>query len=396
MTSRERADVVIVEAVRTGLGKGHPTKGQYRSLTPHDLLGRVYSGVLNRSNVDPASIDDVIAGCVQQIGEQSCNIARNAWLHEGLPADVPATTVDRQCGSGQTAFNIAAAMIAAGVQDAVIAAGVEHMGHVPFAAGIRAQDEFGRAVTGQMQQRFGLTETQNLTGQGDAAELIAETWDVSRSEMDALALRSHQLAHQTTTAGGFSREIIAVDVDQLPVSIDQGIRADANMASIAALPPAFRPDGRVTAATSSQVSDGAAAALLMSKRRADELGVRPRARVVDHLTVGVDPKMMLHGPIPATHKILERNRLTIGDLDAIEINEAFASVVAAWMRECKPDIERVNPRGGAMALGHPLGASGVRLITTLLHFLEDEHKELGLVTMCCGGGLGTATLIQRV
>ncbi|QLL06158.1 thiolase family protein [Mycobacterium vicinigordonae] len=396
MKGRSGGDVVIVEAVRTGIGKGHADKGQYRELTPQELLGRVYRGVLDRSGVNPSMVDDVIAGCVQQIGEQGCNVARNGWLHEGLPVEVPATTIDRQCGSGQTAFNTAAAMIAAGIQDIAIAGGVEHMGRVPFAAGIRAQEEFGRAITMPMQKRYGLTDTYTLTGQGAAAERIAEEWALSRVEMDELALRSHQLAHQSTLAGNFAREIIAVHVGQSEIVTDQGIRAEANMASISALPPVFRPDGLVTAATSSQVSDGAAAALLMSRERASELGMRSRARVLDHLTIGVDPQMMLHGPIPATQKILERNKLTIDDIDAIEINEAFAAVVAAWMHEVKPDPDRVNPRGGAMALGHPLGASGTRLITTLLHFLEDEDREFGLVTMCCGGGLGTATLIQRL
>lgn len=396
MTRQPVREVVIAGAVRTGIGKGHPEKGQYRELFAQQLLGRVYRAVLERSGTDPALVDDVIAGCVQQIGEQGCNIARNGWLHEGLPVEVPATTMDRQCGSGQTAANTAAAMIAAGVQDVTIAAGVEHMGHLPFSSGVRVQEEYGHAMTPVMQGRYGLTKDYTLTGQGAVAELIAAEWQLSRTEPDELAARSHQLAHQTTVAGGFRAEIVPVGVGGVEITTDQGIRPGTDMPTLATLPPVFRPDGVVTAATSSQVSDGAAAVLFMGRDKADELGVQARARVVDHLTVGVDPRIMLTGPIPATQRILQRNGMTIQDIDAVEVNEAFASVVAAWMRELKPDLDRVNPRGGAMALGHPLGASGARLITTLLHYLEDEDKEFGLVTMCCGGGLGTATLIQRL
>ncbi|MFG2586141.1 thiolase family protein [Streptomyces malaysiensis] len=396
MSTSQGRDVVIVGAARTAIGRGKPDKGWFRDVHPATLLGRCFSEVLERSGVAPTEVDDVIAGCVQQIGEQGCNVARNAWLQEGLPVEVPATTVDRQCGSGQQAINFAAAMIASGAQDIVVAGGVEHMGRMPFASGVRVQEEFGRAVTPAMQERYGFLPNHTLDGQGIAAEMIAEQWELSRSELDELAVRSHRLAHQATESGAFRREIVDIQVGERVHRVDQGIRPDTDITSLAGLPPVFREDGRTTAATSSQVSDGASAVLLMSRDKADELGVRPRARIVDQAVVGVDPRIMLTGPIPVTHKILDRSRLTIDDIDTVEINEAFASVVAAWLRELKPDLDRVNPRGGAMALGHPLGASGARLVTTLLHQLEDTDRELGLVTMCCGGGLGTATLIQRL
>ena len=389
-------DVVVVGAVRTAIGRGHPEKGWFRDVHPATLLGRCFSAVLERSGVAPADVDDVIAGCVQQIGEQGCNIARNAWLQEGLPVEVPATTVDRQCGSGQQAVNFATAMIASGAQDVIVAGGVEHMGHLPFAAGVRVQEELGRAITPKVQERYGLVQDQTLVGQGNAAEMIADQWDLSRTELDELAVRSHRLAHLATQSGAFRREIVDVRVGSHVHDVDQCIRPDSDIATLAGLRPVFRTDGRTTAATSSQVADGASAVLLMSAEKAEELGIRPRARIVDQAVVGVDPQIMLTGPIPATHKILDRNGLTVDDVDTIEINEAFASVVGAWLRELKPDLDRVNPRGGAMALGHPLGATGARLITTLLHELEDTDREIGLVTMCCGGGLGTATLLQRL
>lgn len=389
-------DVVVVGAVRTAIGRGHPEKGWFRDVHPATLLGRSFSAVLERSGVAPTEVDDVIAGCVQQLGEQGCNIARNAWLQEGLPVEVPATTVDRQCGSGQQAVNFATAMIASGAQDVIVAGGVEHMGHLPFAAGVRVQEELGRAITPEVQERYGLVQDQTLVGQGVAAEMIAERWDLSRSELDELAVRSHRLAHLATESGAFRREIVGVRVGSQVHEVDQCIRPGSDSATLAGLRPVFRADGRTTAATSSQVADGASAVLLMSADKAAELGVRPRARIVDQAVVGVDPQIMLTGPIPATHKILDRNGLTVDDIDTIEVNEAFASVMGAWLRELKPDLDRVNPRGGAMALGHPLGATGARLITTLLHQLEDTDREIGLVTMCCGGGLGTATLLQRL
>jgi acetyl-CoA acyltransferase len=388
--SQQGREVVIVEAVRTPIGRGHPEKGYYKDTHPNDLLGRCYTEVLDRAGVDASEVEDVIAGCVQQFGEQGFNVARNAWLQEGLPIEAAASTVDRQCGSAQQAVNFGAALIAAGIHDVVIGSGVEHMGHISFAAGMKTQQEFGSAYTPK------LMEKHNLVGQGLGAEMIADRWEIPRSELDELALRSHQLAAKATEEGRFERETVPFRVNGSTYVADQGVRPDTSLEALAALKPVFKEDGRITAGTSSQISDGAAAVLLMSREKADRLGLRPRARIVDQTTVGVDPVTMLTGPIPATAKILERNAMTIGDVDVIEINEAFAPVVAAWAREHKPDMDRVNPRGGAMALGHPIGSTGARLLTTLLHELEDEDNELGLVTMCCGGGLGTATLIQRV
>jgi acetyl-CoA acyltransferase len=327
---------------------------------------------------------------VQQFGEQGFNVARNAWLQEGLPIEAAASTVDRQCGSAQQAVNFGAALIAAGVHDVVIGSGVEHMGHISFADGMKTQQEFGAAFTPK------LMEKHNLVGQGLGAEMIADQWEIPRSELDELALRSHHLAAKATEEGRFERETVPFKVNGSTYVADQGIRPDTSLEALANLKPAFKPDGKITAGNSSQISDGAAAILLMSREKADELGLRPRARIVDQTTVGCDPVKMLEGPIPATAKLLKRNGITMDDIDFVEINEAFAPVVAAWAREHKPDMDRVNPRGGAMALGHPLGSTGARLLTTLLHELEDEDKELGLVTMCCGGGLGTATLVQRV
>jgi acetyl-CoA acetyltransferase family protein len=390
MGAQQGREVVIVEAVRTPIGRGHKEKGYYKDTHPADLLGKTYTEVLNRSGVDPAEVEVVIAGCVQQFGEQAFNIARNAWLQEGLPIEAAATTVDRQCGSAQQAVNFGAALIAAGVHDVVIGSGVEHMGHISFADGAATQQQYGNAFTPK------LMEKHNIVGQGLGAEMIAEQYEIPRSELDELAVRSHRLAAKATEEGKFEREMVPFQVNGDTLVTDQGIRPDTNIEAISQLKPVFKEDGRITAANSSQISDGAAAVLLMSADKASELGLTPRARIIDQTTVGCDPVKMLEGPIPATAKLLKRNGITINDIDYIEINEAFAPVVAAWQREHKPDMDRVNPRGGAMALGHPLGSTGARLITTLLHELEDDDKEIGLVTMCCGGGLGTGTLIQRI
>jgi acetyl-CoA acyltransferase len=383
-------EVVIVEAVRTPIGRGHAEKGIYKDTHPADLLGKTYSEVIARSGIDPAEVEDVIAGCVQQFGEQAFNVARNAWLQEGLPIEAAATTVDRQCGSAQQAVNFGAALIAAGIHDVVIGSGVEHMGHIPFAAGMKTQQEYGAAFTPK------LMEKHNIVGQGLGAEMIADEWEITRAELDELAVRSHALAHKATEDGLFEREIVAMDVGGEQIVTDQGIRPGTSLETLSQLQPAFKPDGKITAGNSSQISDGAAAILLMSREKADALGLKPRAKIVDQTTVGCDPVKMLEGPIPATAKLLKRNSMSINDIDRFEVNEAFAPVVAAWAREHSPDMDRVNTRGGAMALGHPLGSTGARLLTTLLHTLEDEDKELGLVTMCCGGGLGTGTLIARV
>jgi acetyl-CoA acetyltransferase family protein len=383
-------EVVIVEAVRTPVGRGHPEKGYYRDTHPNELLGRTFGEVIERAGIAPEAVEDVIAGCVQQYGEQGFNVGRNAWLQAGLPVETPATTVDRQCGSAQQAVNFGAALIASGVHDVVIGGGVEHMGHIPMGVGFKWVDDVGSPWPPELMERYALVP------QGLSAEMIADRWEIPRSEMDELALRSHQRAARATEEGRFEREIVPFPVNGSTYVADQGIRPDTSLEALAALKPAFKPDGRITAGNSSQISDGAAAVLLMSAEKADELGLRPRARIVDQTTVGVDPVIMLTGPIPATRKLLERNQMAIGDIDLVEINEAFAPVVLAWQRELEPDMDRVNVNGGAMALGHPLGSTGARLLTTLLHELERADKEIGLVTMCCGGGLGTGTLIQRV
>jgi len=390
MSGQQGREVVIVEAACTPIGRGHPEKGYYKDTHPNELLGAVYTEVIARAGIDAGEVDDVIAGCVQQIGEQSWNVARNAWLQAGLPIEAAATTVDRQCGSAQQAVNFGAALIAAGVHDVVIGSGVEHMGHIPMGIGFGWSEQVGTPFP------EALMEKHNLVPQGISAEMIADQWEIPRSELDELALRSHRLAHKATEEGRFEREIVPVRTNGDVRVTDQGIRPDTSLDALAALKPAFKPDGRVTAGNSSQISDGAAAVLLMAREKADALGLTPRARIVDQTTVGVDPIIMLTGPIPATRRILERNGMAIGDIDLFEINEAFASVVAAWSRELEPDMDRVNVNGGAMALGHPLGSTGARLLTTLLHELERSDLETGFVTMCCGGGLGTGTLIQRV
>jgi acetyl-CoA acyltransferase len=355
-------EVVIVEAVRTPIGRGHEEKGYYKDLHASNLLAKVYSELFERAGIAPSEVEDVIAGCAQQFGEQGVNIARNAWLEAGLPIETPATTVDRQCGSAQQAVNFGAAQVASGVHDAVIGGGVEHMGHISFADGFSVMQEHGSPFSPQLLERY------NLVPQGISAEMIADQWEIPRSELDEIGLRSQQNAAKATEEGRFEREIVPFTVNGDTHVTDQGIRPDTSLEKLAQLKPAFKEDGKITAGNSAQVSDGAAAVLLI----------------------------MLTGPIPATKKLLERNSMAIGDIDLIEINEAFASVVAAWRRELDPDMDRVNVNGGAIALGHPLGSTGARLVTTLLHELERSDKEVGLVTMCCGGGLGTGTIIQRV
>jgi acetyl-CoA acyltransferase len=382
-------EVVIVEAVRTPIGRGHPEKGYYRDLHPSNLLARTYRELFDRSGVDPAEVGDVIAGCVSQFGEQGLNIGRNAWLEAGLPIETPATTVDRQCGSAQQAVNFAAALVASGVHDVVVGSGVEHMGHLPFAAVAKVSEEFGAPFSPELMERY------NLIPQGLSAEMIADKWEIPRSELDEIGLRSQQLAIKATEEGRFEREMVPMAVNGDTHMTDQGLR-ESTIEGLSQLKPAFKPDGKITAGNSSQVSDGAAAVLLMAREKADALGLKPRARIYDQTTVGVDPVIMLTGPIPATEKLLGRNGMAMDDIDLVEINEAFASVIAAWRRELDPDMDRVNVNGGAIALGHPLGSTGARLITTLLHEMERSDKEMGLVTMCCGGGLGTGTLIERI
>ena len=390
MSSFGGREVVIVEAVRTPVGRGHKEKGYYRELHPSNLLAHAYSEVINRSGIDPEIVEDVVAGCVQQFGEQSLNIGRNAWLEAGFPIETPATTIDRQCGSAQQAVNYAAAMIASGVHDVMIGGGVEHMGHIGFGDAFKVMEEYGFGYSPQLMEKY------NLVPQGISAEMIADKWDISREELDELAVRSHANAQRATEEGRFEREIAPMTVGGETFTTDQGIRPGTDMEALAGLKPAFKEDGKVTAGNSSQISDGAAAVLLMTREKAEELGLTPRAKILDQTAVGVDPVMMLTGPIPATQKLLERNSMTMDDIDLVEINEAFASVVVAWQRELDPDMDKVNVNGGAISIGHPLGSTGARLITTLLHELERSDTETGLVTMCCGGGIGTGTLIQRL
>lgn len=384
MTDSAR-EVVIVEATRTPIGRRN---GALREEHPVMLAAQILREVVRRAGIEPGQVDDVVWGCVSQVGEQGLNIGRNATLAAGFPVTVPATTVDRQCGSGQQALHFAANLIQAGVCEMTIAGGVESMSRLPIGSSVAA---------GGSPFPPSLLEVYPITHQGLAAEMIADQWNISREEMDALSLRSHQRAAAAQDAGAFDREIAPVALaDGSSVTRDEGVRRDTTLERLAALQPAFKPDGKVTAGSSSQVSDGAAALLLTTPERAAALGLRPRARIVAQRVVGVDPVTMLTGPIPATQQILERAGLTVDDIDLFEINEAFAPVVLAWERELHADIERVNVNGGAIALGHPLGASGARLMVTLLHELERRNARYGLQAMCCGGGLGTATIIERL
>jgi acetyl-CoA acyltransferase len=389
MDAANGREVVIVEAVRTPVGRGHPEKGYYTQAHPNELLGKCYTELFERTGLPATEVDDVITGCVQQYGEQMFNVGRNAWLQAGLPVETPATTVDRQCGSAQQAVNFAASLIASGVCDTAIGSGVEHMGHIPMGVGFKWADEVGSPWPPALMERY------NLVPQGISAEMIADKWEIARPELDEIGLRSHTLAARATQEGRFEREIIPYRVNGSTYVTDQGIRPDTSLEALAELKPAFKEDGKVTAGNSSQISDGAAAVLLMERSKAESLGLAIRARVLDQTTVGVDPVIMLTGPIPATQKLLQRNKMSMDDIDLVEINEAFASVIAAWRRELMADMDRVNVNGGAIAIGHPLGSTGARLLTTLLHELERTDTEVGLVTMCCGGGLGTGTLIQR-
>ncbi len=382
-------DALIVEAVRTPIGRSHAEKGAFRDTHPTTLLMACLMALVERSGIDPAEVEDVIAGCTAPFGEQSRNIARNAWLQAGYPVEVPAITIDRRCGSAQSAVAYGAALIASGTHDLVMAAGVEHMQHVPIDSPVRIMELYGDPWPPELRDRFAFIP------QGLSAERIAEQWDISRLEMDELAVSSHARAAAATDAGRFDREMVPIETPHGGVNRDQGIRPGTTLDGISALKTPFKADGRVTAATSSQLSDGAAAVLLASRSAIERLGLTSRARIVDQVTVGVDPVIMLTGPIPATRKLLKRTGLTIDDFDVMEVNEAFASVVLAWARELGPDMEKVNVNGGAMALGHPVGSTGARLVTTILNELERSDQELGLVTMCCGGGLGTGTVIQR-
>jgi acetyl-CoA acetyltransferase family protein len=384
-------DVVIVEAVRTPLGRGNQKNGDLKDVHPVRLGAHVLREVVSRAKLDPALVEDVIFGCVMQTGEQSINVARQAVLLAGFPVEVPATTVDRQCGSSQQAVHFAANLIQSGVCDITIAAGVESMSRVPMGSTVLQGP--GSPFPPELMEMY------NLVNQGLACEMIAEEYGISRQEADELATESHRRAARAQAEGRFDREIAPYVVgdngDSRVVSQDQGIRPTTTPDTLGALQPSFKPDGILHAGNSSQITDGAAAILLMSRAKAEELGLTPRARIRAQAVVGVDPVTMLKGPIPATTKVLAKAGLTMGDIDLFEVNEAFAPVPLAWAREHRPDMDRVNVNGGAIALGHPLGASGARLMTTLLHELERTNRQVGLETMCCGGGLGTATVIDR-
>lgn len=388
--TRTTSEAVIVDAVRSPMGRGHLTKGVLRDVHPADLLGQCFEAVVHRTGIDPELVDNVIAGCANQIAEQSSGITRTAWLQKGLPASTGATTVDVRCGSGQQAVHFAAASIASGMDRAVVAGGVEHMGRDGFRVNQGSQDHWGAAFTDELYSRY------PIVSQGVAAERLAERYSVTRQAMDEFSVRSHRLAAAAVDNGHLAREIVPIEVNGTKVTEDQGIRRDSLVDKLSQLDGVFVDGGSVTAGNSSQISDGAAALLLTSADYAAELGLRPRARILDQVVLGVDPVDMLTGPIPATRKILERNVIGIGDLDAIEINEAFASVVLAWAEELEPDMDKVNAWGGAIALGHPLGATGARLITSIVNRLTATDTRLGLVTACCGGGIGTATLIERL
>lgn len=393
---------VIVDAVRTAGGKRN---GRLSGWHPADLAAETLKALTERNGLDPAQVDDVIMGCVMQVGAQALNVARNAVLAAGFPESVPATTVDRQCGSSQQSLHFAAQGVMAGAYDVAIAAGVEVMSLVPMGASLAAPN-VGRAFGPRVEDRY--RDVGGLVPQGISAEMIADRWGLSRDDLDAFGARSQQLAARATDEGRFEREILAVparvhdresgrivETGEL-VDRDDGIRPGTTAETLATLKPAFKPDGKVTAGNSSQITDGASAVLVMSEEKATSLGLTPRARFHAFALAGVDPVTMLTGPIPATAKVLERAELTLDDIDLVEINEAFASVVLAWAAEHHPDMDRVNVNGGAIALGHPLGASGTKLATTLLNELERTGGRWGLLTMCEGGGLANAMVIERM
>jgi len=391
------SQVVIVDAVRSPMGRGRPG-GALSSVHPVDLLSQVLAALVARSRLDPGSVDDVLVGCVGQAGEQSATPGRMAWLAAGFPEHVPSVTIERKCGSGQQAVDFAVQGIVAGAYDIVIAAGVESMSRVPMGSPRMGADPFGAGV----RARYG-----DLVPQGVSAELVADKFGLSREELDAYSVQSHARAARTSSGGGFDAEVVPIlRPDGEPVSTDETIRPQTTAGRLAGLAPVFGTeemrerfphlDWKVTAGNSSQITDGAAALLLMSEERAERLGLRARARVIASAVCGDDPLLMLTGPIPATRRVLERAGMAIGDIDAVEVNEAFASVPLAWLREFDADPAAVNPRGGAIALGHPLGASGVRLLTTLLGQLDATGGHLGLQTMCEAGGMANAMIVERL
>ena len=386
-------DVFIVEAVRSPLGR---RSGGFAGMHPADLLGAVQKACVDRSGVDAGLVGQVIGGCVSQVGEQSFNTARTAWLSAGLPLEVAATTVDSQCGSSQQASTLATGLVASGLEDVVMSCGVESMSRIPLGANFQ---HFGRPVPKTYFARYA------FNSQFQGAELIAQEYGITRADTDAFGLRSQELAARAWAEGRFDREVLPIDApvvdaegkptgETVRVARDEGLRA-TSLEKLGSL-KAVVEGGLHTAGTSSQVTDGASAVLLASGDAVKRLNLRPRARVVYTTIVGVDPVTMLKGPIPATRKLLAKTGLAIGDMDVYEVNEAFASVVLAWQKECGPRADRVNPNGGAIALGHPTGATGDRLLTTALHELERTNGKYALISMCCGGGLGTGTIIERV
>jgi acetyl-CoA acyltransferase len=388
---------VIVDAVRTAGGKRN---GKLRNWHAVDLASEVLIALQERNQLDPALVDDVIMGCVMQVSEQSINVGRNAVLAAGWPETVPATTIDRQCGSSQQSLHFAAQGVMAGAYDVVVAAGVESMTRTPMGSSVIRElgYPFGPRVRARYAERGG------LVGQGVSAEMIADQWGLSREDLDAFSAQSHQRAARATAEGRFENEIVPMairddegnDTDE-QLTADEGIRPDSTVETLGKLKPSFKPEGgKITAGNSSQITDGASATLIMSEEKASELGLRPRARFHAFALAGVDPITMLTGPVPATASVLERAKLTLDDIDAVEINEAFASVVLAWEKEHHPNMDLVNPNGGAIALGHPLGASGGKLVATLLNELERTSGRYGLLTMCEGGGLANATIIERL
>ena len=390
-------EIVIVDAVRTPIGRRN---GALATVHAGDLLGQVQSALFERTGVDPTEVGQVVGGCVSQIGEQSFNITRTAWLAAGLPMQVAATTVDTQCGSSQQATNMAAALVAAGVTDAAVGCGVETMSRVPIGSNSSKKLGFGVPIP---KTYFGEYE---FTSQFEGAERIADRWGITREDCDRFGLRSQELAANAWAEDRFAGQYVPVnapdvDDDGKPtgsthlVDRDEGLR-DTTLERLAALKPVAREDGVHTAGSASQISDGAAAVLIMTADRARALGLTPRARIVDSCLVGVDPVLMLTGPMDATKHLLERTGLSIDDFDLFEINEAFASVVLAWAKEVGADLDKTNPNGGAIALGHPLGATGAFLLTKAVNELERSGGHRALVSMCCGGGLGTGTIIERI
>src|SRR5262245_12881401 len=385
-------EAVIVDAVRTPLGR---RDGMLKSWHPVDLLGHTLNGLVRRNKLNPELIDDVIAGCVMQAGEQAANVGRNAALAAGFPESVPGTTVDRQCGSSQQAVHFAAQGVIAGSYDIAIACGVESMTRVPM--GSSAANGPGKPFGPVMMRRYNDVRF----NQGISAEMMAERWKLDRASLDLYSLESHRRAARATEQGWFCREILPTPVQKedgatVQVTRDEGIRSDSSPEKMATLKTVFKPDGVITAGNSSQITDGAAAVLIMERATAERLGYKPIARFVAFALAGEDPVLMLSAPIPATRRILEKAGLKLQDMDRIEINEAFASVVLAWQKETQADLSRVNVNGGAIALGHPLGASGARLMATLVHELQRSGGRYGLQTMCEGGGMANATIIERI